>query len=759
MKTIWKAALLAGAAWSMAGAAYAQDAEEVAAAAAPEASATVEEVVVTARRRAESLQDVPVAVSAFSGEQLEAVGAENITKLQQQTPNLTLQVARGSNSTLIAFIRGVGQQDPLWGFEPGVGLYVDDVYVARPQGAVLDIFDVERVEVLRGPQGTLYGRNTIGGAVKYVTSRIGNEQEVRMRFNAGSFDQKDMIVSAKVPVTDWLSIGGAAARYTRDGYGTNLTTGAEHYNKDVTAARGTIEITPADNLFFRLAYDTVLDKSNAKHGHRETTLVGLFGTPVFTGANAHIGQSPPNVYDTYAGLGDDNRVKTEGWSLTGEWELNDVVTLKSITARRRGRTDTLIDFDNTPSPTLDVPAFYADKQFTQELQLLYEGDRIQGVAGLYYLDTTAAGAFDTIAGNLGLNIVSAGEINTKSVAAFADVSYDVTEALSVSLGGRWTKDEKDGSVYRAFFLGLARSPFNGGVERPPLLVRTDYKPEGSFEKFTPRASVRYEFSPDLTAYASYSQGFKSGGWDMRGDAVATPDTVDGYRPETVDAYEVGLKGVLFDRLSFASAVFQSNYEDQQVTTQVATGSTVASFVDNVGNSKIWGAEFEGNLRILENLSAQMALGYIDAEFEEFIRFNLVTQEYEDIADFVVFQNTPKWTGYLGLNYEQDLGDLGSLRFLPSASYRSEMSMFEYPNPQLDQDSFWLYDASLVWEATDNISLALHGRNLTDEEYRVGGYNFPYGTDVQLGESVWAGNSIIGFYGPPRTVTVSLDVRF
>jgi len=166
----------------------------------------LEEVTVTARRREEMLQDVPISVSAFSGEALESAGAIDITWLQQTTPNLTLQVARGSNSTLIAFIRGIGQQDPLWGFEPGVGLYVDDVYVARPQGAVLDIFDIERIEVLRGPQGTLYGRNTIGGAIKYVTRPLGDEARFDGRVNIGSYNQRDVIASMAAPVTDTFSV-------------------------------------------------------------------------------------------------------------------------------------------------------------------------------------------------------------------------------------------------------------------------------------------------------------------------------------------------------------------------------------------------------------------------------------------------------------------------------------------------------------------------------------------------------------------------
>ena len=174
----------------------------------PAVAGGLEEVTVTARRREESLQDVPISLSAFSAEKIESAGAIDITWLQQSTPNLTLQVARGSNSTLIAFIRGIGQQDPLWGFEPGVGLYVDDVYVSRPQGAVLDIFDIERIEVLRGPQGTLYGRNTIGGAIKYVTRPLGQETRLDTRVNLGSYAQTDLIVSGSTPLSDTLAIGG-----------------------------------------------------------------------------------------------------------------------------------------------------------------------------------------------------------------------------------------------------------------------------------------------------------------------------------------------------------------------------------------------------------------------------------------------------------------------------------------------------------------------------------------------------------------------
>jgi iron complex outermembrane recepter protein len=331
----------------------------------------VEDIVVTARRRDEQLKDVPVAVSALSAERLEQTGATNITALQQQTPNATVQIARGSNSTLISFIRGVGQQDPLWGFEPGVGLYVDDVYVARPQGAVLDIFDISRIEVLRGPQGTLYGRNTIGGAIKYVTKRLGDDPSLTARAEVGAYNEHNFLLSGSVPVGETFAIGGAVATYQHDGYGKNLNTGQDQYDKDVTAYRASAEWTPNDSLFFRLAWDRVEDDSSPRHGHREVNSTTGGYTP------------PAGEYDTYAGITGEQKVVTEGVALTGEYRVNDMLTLKSITAYRSGDTATIIDFDQTPLPTLDVPAIYSDDQFTQEFQALFTGDRWSGVAGVY----------------------------------------------------------------------------------------------------------------------------------------------------------------------------------------------------------------------------------------------------------------------------------------------------------------------------------------------------------------------------------------
>ena len=739
-----KTALLTGAAWSvMSGLAMAQTAPVVTA---PQDQVTgLEDIVVTARRREESLKDVPIAVTAISAQTLENRGSADITELARSTPSLTLNSARGSNSTLISFIRGVGQQDPLWGFDPGVGLYIDDVYVARPQAAVLDIFDVERIEVLRGPQGTLYGRNTIGGAIKYVTRRIGDDPLVSLRGSYGSYNQFDAVASIATPVTENFGVSASVARYLRDGFGQNLTTGTEHYNKDVTAARVSAEWTPTESLFFRLAADYVKDSSNARHGHREFA-------PIL-----------PNEYDTRAGAGDKNEVETRGISLTGEWQANDWLTLKSVTAYRDGQTRGNIDFDNQAAPILDIPAQYDDDQFSQEFQALFEGDRWSGVAGVFFLDATASGAFDTVVGLANLTTLTAGSVDTKSWSVFGDFSYDFTDQLSVSVGGRFTHDEKTGTVFRQRYLGI-RSPFFGNPAATPFLgegPRTNYTDTRDFEEFTPRASISYEITPDLTTYASWGRGFKSGGFDMRGDAVLYPATVDGYDPETVETIELGLKGRLFDRFTFATAIFDSSYEDQQITTQYPAGATVASVVDNVGSSSIRGGECEGSFRVSDNLVVNGMLSYIDAEFDEFLAYIPTASGnttcptlvgcFVDVSDQRDFQNTPEWTGSISATYTMDFSDGSYLNLTPSAAYRGAYQQFETAAPLLDQESYWMYDAAAVWtSASDRWTVSLVGKNLNDERYKTGGYTFP---------GALTGDSIIAFYGAPRTYTFSVGVKF
>ena len=359
----------------------AQQAPDAAAAEAPDESG---EIVVTARRRAEALQDVPIAVTAYSGAQLEREGAIDITDVGDTTPNVTLEVSRGTNSTLTAFIRGIGQQDPVAGFEQGVGLYLDDVYLNRPQGAVLDIYDVERIEMLRGPQGTLYGRNTIGGAVKYVTRRLSDRPEVSIRGTVGTYGQLDVVASMSYPIADIFRIGAAGARLTRDGFGVNFTTGKENYNKDVLAGRVSAEIGSGrqrDASPQRRLYQGQQQRSRRPPAHHQPA---ARGAPVLD-----------NEFNTRGGLDDiKQEVTNKGVAAHGQLEVAEGFTLKSITAFRKDNSTTPIDFDALPAVDVDVPGIYKNKQFSQEVQLEVERGALSGVVGAYYLNADAQTIFD-----------------------------------------------------------------------------------------------------------------------------------------------------------------------------------------------------------------------------------------------------------------------------------------------------------------------------------------------------------------------------
>jgi iron complex outermembrane receptor protein len=321
----------------------------------------IEEVVVTAQRREEKLMDVPTAVTAFTGEELEQFGVQDITYLSQSSPNTTLKVSRGTNSTLTAFIRGVGQQDPVAGFESGVGIYLDDVYLNRPQTAVLEVYDVERIEILRGPQGTLYGRNTIGGAIKYVTRRLSEDTEIGVRGRIGNYNMLDLTVTGSVPLGDTFRIGGSVAKFTRDGFGDNQKLdGLENYNKDWLGLRLSAEWEPGDDWFFRLAADYMEDDSDPRQGHR-LTVGNISGAPILD-----------DEYDTRAGLNNPIQdVEAKGVSFLGEWAMNDLIQWRTILASRDDESWTPIDFDSLPVADLDVPAVYENEQTSAEACIIW----------------------------------------------------------------------------------------------------------------------------------------------------------------------------------------------------------------------------------------------------------------------------------------------------------------------------------------------------------------------------------------------------
>jgi iron complex outermembrane receptor protein len=734
-------------------------------------------VIVTARRRAELIQDVPGAVTAFSGAELEKQAIPDLTGIADKTPNTTLKTSRGTNTTLTAFIRGIGQQDPVAGYEQGVGIYLDDVYLVRPQGALSDIYDLERIEVLRGPQGTLYGRNTIGGAVKYVTKKLAPKLMLDAKATFGNYGEKDLVVKASTPVTDILRLGATLATFNRDGYGHNVLTGQQNYNKDVQAARISAELTPNSDLFIRFAADRTVDNSQPRQGYRLTPGPAPTNTPILSG-----------LYDTRADLyaveGQKQKVIVQGSSLLAEYTIDPTLTFKSITAIRKSESHAPIDFDSLETPLFEAPAVYSDNQKSQEFQLTYTGARLQGVAGVYYMKANAFNKFDVLYNAAGgLSLLTYDDIDTKTWAGYADASYSLTDTFNLSLGGRYTSDERSARIFKATYLGLKGSPPLGnpgavqfGAANTDMtkdqLDRTD-------KKFTPKVGLGWKVAPEHNVYATWAKGFKGGMFDPRMDLGGNPNSLtsqtkrQGVAPEEVSTIELGLKSSMNGgRLQTNAAVFYTDYKNVQIPGSVATydakGNVIgfAGSLTNAGKAKISGLELEAIAYLTNQFSISAMASHIDAKYKEWIVANATGTGQVNIADSTEFQNTPKNSANVSANYDWPLGvagHAGTLSLTNSVAYKSKVYQTEIARPtgvptldvtvpgnlMLAQGGYGLWDASLVWTSSDRkYQVGLHGRNLLDKRYKVAGYNF--GTFF---------NSVTTFYGDPRTIRATLDVKF
>ncbi len=731
----------------------------------------LEEVIVTATRREANLMAIPISVTALSGQELEQLGIPDLTYLSQYSPNTTLEPTPGTNTTLTAYIRGVGQQDINAGFETGVGMYLDDVYLNRPQAAILDIYDVERIEVLRGPQGTLFGRNSVGGAIRYITRSLDDQAMLRARFSYGTDNLREAVITASAPLNEQFRIGGSVARLARDGFGKNLYLGSENYNKDSLGIRVSAEWDATDQLFFRLNGDYLEDDSNARQGRR--MLVGrLSGAPILA-----------DVYDTRAGLNNPiQSVKAGGLSLLARWQVQPGMELKNVLAWRRDKTGSPWDFDSLPLPDFDLSLHFRNEQFSEEIQLLLSGQRWNGVLGFYYLDASAFQIYDVllattgaIIGRPGLNANTVGDVSTKAWSVFSDFSVDLSDHWAIEGGIRYTRDQRQSTVQRQSLVG-GNSSFFGGTGIP-FATTSDFHGEETFSKATPRLSLSWQPNEQQLVYISYSEGFKSGGFDPRGQSTLAPDTdgdgvVSGaevfefmkFEPETVNSYELGIKSELLGgRMNSRLAVFWSDYSDVQIPGSVAYDSDGDGILDqfvgtttNAAAADIKGAEWEGLAILANNLGREQAqlrlswaLGYVDAQFKRFIN-----NAGRDVARIYQFRNTPEWTANSVLSYElpvQLLQRPGRLQFSSSLTYRGATGQFEQPTPELDQRAYTLWDLNVVWsDSGKHWLIGIHAKNLSDTEYIYAGFYAP-----TLGRE----GNITAFYGNPRQILGTVQYQF
>jgi len=709
---------------------------------------SIEEIVVTARKRLENIQDVPIAISAISGSQLEEIGAADISELQVQVPNLTIYPSRSASNTATLFIRGVGQIDAAWGAEQGVGVYLDDVYFARPQTALLDIFDVERIEVLRGPQGTLYGRNTIGGAVKYISRPFTDDTHASFDVTSGEFGRLDVKASVSGSLLPGKLRGKlAVASLQRDGYGNNLFTGQEVSNKDTKAYRLALEWLAADNLNVRLNIDEIEDKS------RPLGFTRLEANPFCPLLG--ISCEPLNLFDVESSVDSVNNSDSKGMGLVVDWEINERWSLKSITAQRESSRLANTDFDTTPIRLSDIIGNNFEEQTTQEFQLSYNGgNALQGILGLYYLDGTAGGRSDNVLFE-SFFVSIEGFTDTESFALYGNGSYAITEDLKINFGVRITEEEKRVVNLNSFYSDDSFTTITG-----PL---ADFDESQEFSSVAPNLGLQFDFSEDVMGYASLSRGFRSGGFNIRATNPDSPkDSVQPFDEETLTMAEVGIKAQLADqRLRINAAVFHGDYKDIQVSSFTSLDSdgdgiddvVTASFI-NAGEATLRGLEagFDWNSRAVEWFGISGNFSLLDSDPKGFLDKN-----NDGFVDSQVLSNHPEFSGMISLNVNFPAFG-GNIKGNLSYSYRDDSVLTNEggPDPRdptkplapLVQPSFGMVDANLGWSsASSNWKFYIHGRNLSDEEYLLTGFNLPVIGIVN------------GLFGPPRAIaaTISYDL--
>ncbi|MEQ5787177.1 TonB-dependent receptor [Erythrobacter sp. NFXS35] len=735
------ASLLAG---SILSPAYASDAQE------PPADDS-QEIIVTAQRRAQNIQDVPISVTAISGETLEARSARNVNDAVGFAPNVAVTTGPTGGSFGGFFIRGVGQLDNSIALDPGVGVYVDDVYIARLQASSVDLLDLERLEVLRGPQGTLFGRNTIGGAISLVTKNPDfYDTSVRVRGITGSRDRYDLSAAFNVPLAENAAVRATAFTRNQDGWGRNVYTGDTFGDISEIGGRLKMLFEPTDTLTFMLQGDYLQARNSPSHqvllGFNP--LAGLTiprppqaGGPFFrpgispTGVPFPMGVSEDRSTDrsqNFASVPNQLDIDTGGVSLTVTADLGDL-TLKSITGWRSFDEDSFVDFDATGFVLYDNASILRQEQFSQELQLSGQIGNVNFLVGGYYFSEDAFNNITLCTGSNQPRLVarclrSRNNIwlDVESIAAFGEVSWDVNDWINVFGGLRWTSETKDQAndsvLDNLDGVPTVLPPF---VMPPPGQTRLALpftEVSETFTAVTPRIGVNLQVADRVRVYASFAEGFKSGGFNGR----PSSQQIISYDPEEARTYEVGLKADFFDRLlRVNAAVFQSDYRNQQLLVFTAVSGLFET--RNAGDSRIRGFELEVDANISERFALRGTLGHLDGQYRT------LSPQVAGITLDTPLPLTPEWTYTISGEYRMPLNDMGELRVRSDWTYRSEVSYQLENDPLERQPGFGLLNLRTTWQLPDDrFDIALFGTNVTDAEYLTNAQDSTSGNGIAFG---------------------------
>ena len=668
-------------------------------------------LITGARLRLENIQDVPLSITQISGDEIANVGIGDVREIDGLVPNM-VQTGLDSNVTPTIFIRGIGSDARNIGFESGVSLYVNGVYSGRPFAWMTELIDVEGVEVLRGPQGTLFGKNTIAGAISIRLRRPGDELRSTVEVEAGNYDLVRARGSVSGPLTEGVSAGLSAFRTVRDGFQTNLFNGADYWNKNDWGGRAQLRFRPTSNLDILIEGDLLKERTRM---NQSTVVSGLGSTAAFGPRFVNINSPAFTDREVY------------GFDGTAELELGNGGTITSITAQRYNNLEFLSDDDNSPAPLLFSNFVDEERQFTQELRYTSPSDaRLRYVVGAYYfrqrvrtdrVSISPAGGFAPVP----LTVALQAEVNARDYAGYAQADFDVTDTLTLTAGLRYTHIDKD---VVADLQGLP--PFG-------IISFVNNREEQSTDALSPTASLLYRISHAINVYATFSRGFKGGGFNA--DFVSNPNL--SFDPEYANNYEAGIKiDALDHRLRANLAAFHMDYTDLQVSVLSPIGGFI---IDNAARATINGAELDVAARPFTGLTLTGGLGYTDATFDE---YGANTGNRLSFA--------PRWTASAAAEYEFRLGNAGSLALRGEYNYRSSYFVDVSNAPNRLVEGYGLLNARATLSTPDNhVRVQAWGENLTNKLYITD-------RGAPLGGLLGSQNVV---YGRPRTYGVRVIMSF
>lgn len=723
MTNMTKVLLASGAsaiALSMAGApASAQTAQQPAGA---EQDSQLDDIIVTSRKRAtgEALQDTPIAATAFGAQQLEEAGVRDLTEVGRMAPSVSLQPSSQRGVQNFA-IRGMGVSGTTPSDEPAVGIFQDGVYWGSNYGALNQLFDMESVEILRGPQGTLFGRNVTGGAVNVRSSRPSFTPVGRGALGVGNGGYYEGSVVVSGPLTEMMAGRLAVQKTSLDGLFHNVLTDDPYGQSDTYIIRPsvTLQVSPSFEI-------TGLAEWFGEEGD-PTTVRGITACTVPACA-ATLGQregfrTPTDYYDVFPNVPGSNDVKVFLGVVEANWDVFGGV-LTSVTGWRDVRTRVLTDFDGTPSAGFLQQIAQDQDQFSTELRFAKDmNDFLSYTLGLYYFSQNFDFRERRSLNNNATNTATRSYLENDSFAVFADADFHFTDQLTVTAGVRYTEENKDA---RAAEFGRCSLDFVTCTFRPEQTTSDD--------NISPRVSVSYDLDDNQLLYASATRGFRSGGFSLRGTPLAEP-----YRAEEVTAYEGGYKGDLLNRrLRLNLAVYRNTYDDLQRTVLgVSPTLGVVQSVFNAAAASVTGAEFETTAIVTDEFEITAQYGYTKARYDEFL----------GVADPASrrFVRIPENTAAVSARYERALENGGNIVARASAQYTGE---YFYDDPNLiRQEAYTLIDANIAYTTpSGRWTATLWGKNLTDENYANWG-----STLGALGENRFPGN--------PRTFGIRLETEF